>query len=141
MSIRYFSFFSMIILLLGGCATIPAQKVPAEMGVQWRAVHLLDYDTDEKLIELGKKIPEIRGLGINVVILEMNYNFDYTLHPELRRGDKPVTEAAARAFAAICRQHGIRLIPQFQSVGHQSWEEETFPLLTEYPEFDTTPGA
>ena len=141
MSIRYFSFFSMIILLLGGCATVPVPKKPAELGAQWHGVHLLDYDTDEKLNELEKIIPELVRLGINVVILEMNYNFDYKTHPELRRGDNPVTETAAHAFAVTCRKHGIRLIPQFQSLGHQSWEEETFPLLTEYPEFDTTPGA
>jgi hypothetical protein len=137
---RYFFLFSMIILLLG-CATVPVPKEPAEMGVHWRAVHLLDYDTDEKLDELGKAIPEFVRMGINVVILEMNYNFDYKTHPELRRGDSPVTDEAARTFATTCRRHGIRLIPQFQSLGHQSWEEETFPLLTEYPEFDTTPGA
>jgi len=124
-----------------GCSTLPVQKEPAEMGAQWRAVHLLDYDTDEKLNELGNKIPGLVRLGINVIFLEVNYNFDYKSHPELRRGDTPVTEEAARTFAATCRKHGIRLIPQFQSLGHQSWEEETFPLLTVYPEFDTTPGA
>lgn len=141
MSMRYFSIFSMILLLLGGCATVPVPKKPAEPGAQWRGVHLLNYDTDKKLNELEKIIPELIRLGINVVILEMNYNFDYKSHPELRRGDSPVTEAGARTLAAACRKHGIRLIPQFQSLGHQSWEEETFPLLTEYPEFDITPGA
>jgi hypothetical protein len=35
----------------------------------------------------------------------------------------------------------VRLIPEFQSLGHQSWEAETFPLLTVYPKLDLTPGA
>jgi hypothetical protein len=47
----------------------------------------------------------------------------------------------ARKFAAACRKLGIRLIPEFQSLGHQSWKGETFPLLTVYPSFDLTPGA
>ena len=34
----------------------------------------------------------------------------------------------------------IRLIPQFQCLGHQSWERWTFSLLTKHPEFDETPG-
>lgn len=130
-----------MICLLFGCSTVPVQKEPAETIGQWRAVHLLDYDTDEKLNELGENIPLLARLGIDVIILEVDYNFDYKSHPELRRGEKPVTEKASHAFAATCRKHGIRLIPQFQCLGHQSWEEKTFPLLIEYPEFDTTPGA
>ena len=35
---------------------------------------------------------------------------------------------------------GIRLIPQFNCLGHQSWSKTTLPLLTKYPEFDETPG-
>ena len=46
----------------------------------------------------------------------------------------------AATFAALCRKFEIRLIPEFQSVGHQSWKSETFPLLTVYPKFDLTPG-
>jgi len=38
-----------------------------------------------------------------------------------------------------CRRHGIRLIPQFMCLGHQSWAKTTFPLLLQYPELDETP--
>ncbi len=68
-------------------------------------------------------------------------NFKFQSHPELRRGDHPITKKAARKLAKICRKYGIRLITEFQCLGHQSWEEETFPLLTKYPQFDLTPGA
>jgi hypothetical protein len=34
----------------------------------------------------------------------------------------------------------VRLIPQFQCLGHQSWKASTAPLLTKYPQFDETPG-
>ena len=73
--------------------------------------------------------------------MEIDYNFEFQSHPELRRGEHPITKEAARTFAAICRQHDIRLIAEFQCVAHQSWAKETFPLLTEYPQFDLTPGA
>jgi len=107
----------------------------------WRAVHLLDYNTDAALDALGQNLESLAKSGINVIILEVDYNFAFKSHPELRRGTDPVTAEGARRFAALCKKFGIRLIPQFQSVGHQSWKADTFPLLTVYPQFDLTPGA
>jgi hypothetical protein len=107
----------------------------------WRAVHLLDYNNDSALDGLGQNLETLAKEGINVIILEVDYNFNFKSHPELRRGTDQITRDGARRFAALCRKFKIRLIPQFQSVGHQSWKGETFPLLTVYPKFDLTPGA
>ncbi|HJY26462.1 MAG TPA: family 20 glycosylhydrolase [Pyrinomonadaceae bacterium] len=107
----------------------------------WRALHLLDYNTDAALDALGQNLPTLAQRGINVIILEVDYNFAFKSHPELKRGDNPITREGARRFAALCRKSNIRLIPEFQSLGHQSWKAETFPLLTVYPKFDLTPGA
>ncbi len=108
---------------------------------QWRGIHLLDYNTDSELDALGKNLEALAKQGINVIVLEVDYNFAFKSHPELRRGTNPITREGAGRFAALCRKFGIRLIPEFQSVGHQSWKAETFPLLTVYPQFDLTPGA
>lgn len=140
MASRYIILF-LVLILIFGCATLQVQKDRPETSMKWHAVHLLDYNTDDDLKELSKNIPGLAGIGINVIILEVDYNFDYKSHPELRRGNNPITEQAAHNFAALCQSYGIRLIPEFQSFGHQSWEEETFPLLIKYPEFDTTPGV
>jgi glycosyl hydrolase family 20 len=107
----------------------------------WRAVHLLDYNTDADLDALGQNLATLAQRGINVIILEVDYNFAFKSHPELKRGDNPITRDGARRFAALCSKYNIRLIPEFQSLGHQSWKAETFPLLTVYPKFDLTPGA
>jgi hypothetical protein len=107
----------------------------------WRAVHLLNYNTDADLDALGRNLESLAKQGINVVILEVDYNFAFKSHPELRLGKDPITRDGARRFAALCKKHGIRLIPEFQSLGHQSWKAQTFPLLTVYPKFDLTPGA
>jgi hypothetical protein len=77
-------------------------------------------------------------MGVNVVIAEVNYDYAYSSHPELRGGN-PITTDRARALAKVCRKHAVRLVPQFQCLGHQSWREITFPLLTQYPQFDETP--
>jgi hypothetical protein len=123
------------LVLLGMPLVISAKSKP------WRAIHLLSYDTDADLDALGKNIEALAKQGINVIILEVDYNFAFKSHPELRRGKEPITREGARRFAELCKKFGIRLIPQFQSLGHQSWKAETFTLLTVYPQFDLTPGA
>jgi hypothetical protein len=107
----------------------------------WRAIHLLDYNSDQDLDTLGQNVENLARQGINVIILEVDYNFTFKSHPELRRGQNPITREGARKFSELCKKFNIRLIPQFQSLGHQSWKAETFPLLTTYPNFDLTPGA
>jgi glycosyl hydrolase family 20 len=129
--------------VVGFCAacaptSVLARSTPSK---SWRALHLLNYNTDADLDLLGTNLEKLANLGINVIVLEVNYNFAFKSHPELRRGTNPITRSGARRFSALCKKFNIRLIPEFQSLGHQSWKAETFPLLTVYPKFDLTPGA
>ena len=136
---RYFSL--VVFLLICAVWTPVGASVESKRSKPWRAVHLLDYNTDSALDALGQNLETLAKQGINVIILEVDYNFAFKSHPELRRGTNPITREGARRFAAVCKKFGIRLIPEFQSLGHQSWKGETFPLLTVYPSFDSTPGA
>lgn len=132
-----------LVLLLLVCAvwTPVAASVESKHSTPWRAVHLLGYESDSALDALAQNLENLTKQGINVIILEVDYNFAFKSHPELRRGTDPITRDGARRFSALCKKFGIRLIPEFQSLGHQSWKAETFPLLTVYPNFDLTPGA
>ena len=132
---------SLVVFLLLTCATSVLAHANEKPKTPWRAVHLLDYNTDTELDALGQNLEALAKQGINVIVLEVDYNFYFKSHPELRRGTNPITRDGARRFAALCRKFKIRLIPEFQSLGHQSWKSETFPLLTVYPKFDLTPGA
>ena len=129
------------LILLGLCCVPVHGSDKSKSPKPWRAVHLLDYNTDSALDALGQNLETFSKQGINVIILEVDYNFEFKSHPELRRGTNPITRDGARKFAALCRKFNIRLIPEFQSLGHQSWKAETFPLLAVYPKFDLTPGA
>src|SRR5262245_63045319 len=107
-----------LILLAVLAVSVQAKQKP------WRAVHLLDYNTDSDLDALGQNLETLAKQGINVIILEVDYNFDFKSHPELRRGTNPITRDGARRFGELCRKFKIRLIPEFQSLGHQSWKAE-----------------
>jgi hypothetical protein len=116
----------------------PAAAKKAE---PWCGLHVIVFKNDKDLETLGRQIPKLAALGVNVLILEVNYNFAFQSHPELHAGENIITPAGAEQLATVCRKHGIRLIPQFQCLGHQSWKGKTFPLLTVYPKLDLTPGA
>jgi hypothetical protein len=119
----------------------PAPAVPPPPAEGWRGVHVINYESDGDLEALARDVPALAAEGVNLLILEVDYNFAFVSHPELRRGPSPITPEGARRLVDVCRVNGVRLIPEFQSLGHQSWEGETFPLLTRYPELDLTPGA
>ena len=40
-----------------------------------------------------------------------------------------------------CKKNNIRIIPQINLLGHQSWANHTGKLLKTYPQFDETPGV
>ncbi|MFZ0455819.1 MAG: family 20 glycosylhydrolase [Ignavibacteriaceae bacterium] len=131
----------LILTALIGCSSIKETTIAPKGGEKWKGIHLLGYSNDSDLVQLGKIVPTLSSMGINVIVLEVDYNFQFQSHPELRYGIKQITRDGARTFANICIENNIELIPEFQCLGHQSWAQETYPLLTKYPQFDLTPGA
>lgn len=81
---------------------------------------------------------ELAPRGINLLVLRVDYNFDYQSHPELSRAN-PLSLHQVKQLVEMGRRNGIRLIPQINLLGHQSWHSSLGPLLTVYPEFDETP--
>lgn len=81
---------------------------------------------------------ELAPAHFNLLILRVDWNYDYQSHPELR-DPNPLTKTDVKKIVAACRKHGIRVAPQINLLGHQSWAETTYALLREYPQFDETP--
>lgn len=81
---------------------------------------------------------ELAPRKVNVLILRVDYNYAYESHPELRDG-QPLSKADVERLVKACQTHGIRVIPQINLLGHQSWAGTTGNLLRKYPEFDETP--
>jgi hypothetical protein len=130
-------------LCLFGCfsCTVFHRAEAVKPADRWCALHLLGFESDENLLELEQQLPTLAAGGINTIILEVDYSFEFRSHPELRSSDHPITRKGAARLVKACKKHHIRLIPQFQCFGHQSWAEKTYMLLTKYPELDITPGA
>ncbi|RAV97957.1 family 20 glycosylhydrolase [Pseudochryseolinea flava] len=81
---------------------------------------------------------ELAPRKINVLILRVDFNYQYQTHPELR-DSIALSNADVKKLVAVCKQNSIRLIPQINLLGHQSWAETTYNLLRAYPQFDETP--
>ncbi len=88
----------------------------------WRGVHVMAWGLaggPEGLAPLSEAVEKVLApLGVNVIVLEVGYNYEFKSHPELRQ-TKFITHADARDLAKSCRTHGIRVIPQFNCLGHQ----------------------
>ncbi|WP_281648569.1 family 20 glycosylhydrolase [Parendozoicomonas sp. Alg238-R29] len=109
-------------------------------GVPWRVLHLVGYTRPDELKSLGKHLRAIARLGVNKIILAIDYKFRYQTDPDLRYGEDYIGASEAHDFTLQAKKFGIEVIPQFHCISHQSWNEHTFPLLSKYPEFDVTPG-
>ena len=133
---RRFLFFTFLIcvfpILFASCTLPPKQSQP------WRGVHIL-MTTQDQTEQLTQVAGELADLGINVIVAEINYGYEYQSHPQLQ-ADNPSTKEQIKKLVAECKEQHIRLIPQFQCLGHQSWSKHTLPLLVRYPQFDETPG-
>jgi len=134
------SFTIVSLFLLNGCRNAPPNPSIATIPTTetWRGVHVPVRD-DQQLARLEQELPQFAAAGVNVLVIEVNYNFDFKSHPELRSSSY-MTKAKAREFAAAAGRLGIRVIPELDCLGHQSWAENTLPLLAKYPQLDETPG-
>jgi hypothetical protein len=81
---------------------------------------------------------ELAPAHFNLLILRVDWNYAYESHTELRDGN-PLSKADVKKIVAACQKHGIRIAPQINLLGHQSWAKSTGNLLRVYPEFDETP--
>jgi hypothetical protein len=105
----------------------------------WRALHLIGPSADRMNLTEKLVTDVLRPMGFNVLILEVDYGFEFKSRPELHCSG--LTKEQTRHLAQVCRQNGIRLIPLMNCLGHQSWSTNTGALLKNHPEFDETPGV
>lgn len=130
------------ITLAGACTILSCTTTAPQTTVERDyilAMHCFVH-SDESGQQLLADIPDLAARGINTLILETGYHYEWSSHPELREHEV-LSRSMARKIASACKENGIMIVPLINCVGHQSWERYNFPLLAAYPEFDETPGA
>lgn len=83
---------------------------------------------------------ELASRGVNTLVLRVDYNYQFESYPELR-DTAALSKQDVKRLVAVCKIDGIRIIPQINLLGHQSWEGSLGKLLQVYPEFDETPSV
>lgn len=81
---------------------------------------------------------ELAPKKVNTLLLRVDYNYEFESHPELR-DSAALSKADVKKIVNACKSNGIRVIPQINLLGHQSWASNLGNLLEVYPEFDETP--
>lgn len=105
-----------------------------------RALMITGHYTDDMLLRFSPLFSSLEQLGINAIIIEIDYHFDFKSHPELCDPVQKITWKGARYFTKKAKKHGITIIPLFHILGNQSEGSQSSPLLTAYPSFDATPA-
>lgn len=130
--IEWITVISLLILLMG-LSLIFRAKPPLMVGI-----HTF-VGSEEQGRALIPTIPKLAAQGINTIIIEVGYDFDWETHPELS-SKGALTAKMARRISTTCKSYGIRVIPEINCLGHQSWAADNYELLNVYPEFDESPG-
>ena len=81
---------------------------------------------------------ELAPRQVNTLILRVDFNYEFDSHRELR-DSVALSRRDVKKLVKACQKNNIRLIPQINLLGHQSWASKTTNLLRVYPDFDETP--
>jgi hypothetical protein len=84
---------------------------------------------------------ELAPRGINTLVVfvcDKDYNYQFESFPQLA-DPAALSKADVKKMVTVCKKNNIRIIPQINLLGHQSWREKPNILLQKFPEFDETP--
>jgi hypothetical protein len=118
---------------------VSSQDVQAGPPIPVRGLHCAAPNRDE--VEMCAKFirEALPKEGVNLLVLEFNYHYQFAKHPEVSDPDA-LSEQEVKKLVEAARETGIQLIPMINCLGHQSWAKTTFGLLKSHPELDETPG-
>ncbi len=131
------SLISVFLLLFlwqaGTSAQTGTDKVFQVKGFCINAPRPADLDRFVKFVD-----EELAPRGVNTLLLLGDYNYQFQTYPQLSDSGA-LSKADVKKIVAVCKKNKIRIIPQINLLGHQSWANHTGNLLREFPEFDETP--
>ena len=112
------------------------QNTPDTLPVRGFAIAAPTPSGVDSFVTFIKK--ELMPRNVNTLILRVDYHYQFKSHPELI-DTLALSKKEVKKIVQACKESGIRIIPQINLLGHQSWANHTDKLLSVYPQFDETP--
>ena len=108
----------------------------------WRGLHVLDSGPGT-LPQLKTLIQDVLVKNhCNVLVYEIDYNYAFKTHPEIKADATGAwTQEQVRDLVQTARDNGIKVIPEINCLGHQSWHLPPGALLKAHPEFEEKPDG
>jgi len=106
-------FFSCLAMLTASAQ--PAKNLFPVQGFEISAPNAKDVDRFVKFIH-----EELAPRNVNTLILRVDYNYQFQSHPELR-DSTALSKTDVTKLVEACKKDNIRIIPQINLLGHQSW--------------------
>ncbi len=135
-------FGSILVLILSGTLNnyvfpqASAEKIFQVKGFSCTSPRHNEVDRFVKFIN-----DELAPRGVNTLVVfvcDKDYNYQFESYPQLS-DPSLLSKEDVKKIVACCRKNNIRVIPQINLLGHQSWREKPNKLLEKFPEFDETP--
>ncbi len=130
----------MITMTLCGCSGFKQSERDNPNKVDELVVGMhVTVSSDEDAMQVVDRMDELAQKGINLLVVEVGYSYQFQSHKELAASDGLSIEGAS-SMADKAKELEIELVPELDCLGHQSWEDSTSTLLSVYPQFDETIG-
>ena len=129
-------FVIFILLVSSGLLTRAQERIDSLFPVRGFCIAAPKSAGIDEFVEFIKT--ELAPRKINTLILRVDFNYRFESHPELRDSGA-LKKSDVRKLVKACSENRIRIIPQINLLGHQSWAGRTGNLLRVYPQFDETP--
>lgn len=130
--------FLIVCLFLVSLQSFAQQPLDSLLTVRGFAIAAPQVDEVDRFVTFIDE--ELAPRNVNTLILRVDYNYQYESRPELR-DSIALSKADVKKIVGVAKKHNIRIIPQVNLLGHQSWAGDLENLLEVYPEFDETPDV
>src|SRR5689334_10525394 len=128
--------FLIAMLLLVPCVLMAQKKFDRMLPVRGLCIAApIPSNLDSFVTFINNELP---AQHVNTLILRIDYHYQFKSHPELT-DTLALSNDDVKKLVKACKKNDIRLIPQINLLGHQSWANRNGKLLAVYPQFDETP--
>jgi len=128
--------FSIFFLSITLTMAFSQSKLDELLPVRGFSIAAPDKEGVDRFVTFIKE--ELVPRKVNVMVIRIDFDYEFKSRPELR-SENPLSKKDVKKIVQACREGGIRIIPQINLLGHQSWFQSVGELLTVYPEFNETP--